>query len=308
MTKIRRFTLLWVCRRSHSPKLRKVLDPDRHLSLNCREPGDLPTRADHMKNKGFPISGLALLLMLWAAFSGERLGAAEEWTDRDGRVIRAEFIRLEGEVVVIEKEGKRFSVPLSRLSDRSSGLARELGGRGAGSRGWLSPGRFLGKSFAECEDMLGPPDRGDDGEGEGRTVSRYFHAPAPGILRLRLEAERQGDLPPRSVTSVWYYFSKGRVRTVGQCFQLTGTEFAGGYRLFNMFKEISGDDALSETQYVRIEGIPGRMIAGWEPAAFGKDRPPEYRHENEDAISFQKQRGLNTWQRYLRMREQSAAP
>jgi hypothetical protein len=261
-----------------------------------------------MKTTGVPTFGLAMALVGAMACSGSGRLSAEEWTARDGRVIDAEFIRLEGESVVIEKEGKRFSVPFVRLSDASVSLARELGGRRESGSGGMSPARFLGKTFAECEGMLGPADRVEEDEGEARTISRYFNAPLPGVLRLRLEAERQGDLPPRTVTSVWYYFSKGRVRTVGECFQLTGADFAGGYRLFNMFKEVSGDDPLSETQYVRIEGIPGRLVAGWEPAAFGKDRPPEYRHGNEDAICFQKQRGLTTWQRYLRMREKSAAP
>jgi hypothetical protein len=154
---------------------------------------------------------------------------------------------------------------------------------------------------------LGSPDRVQEAEEDGQSRSHYFYAPGPGILRLRLECAPQGNQEPELVTAVWYYFSKGRVRTVGQCFKLTGTDFSGGYRLFNMFKEVAADDPLSETQYVRIEGIPGRLIAGWEPAAFGKDRPPEYRHENEDAIAFQKQRGLTTWQRYQRMREKSAA-
>ncbi len=257
-----------------------------------------------MKIPGGHGSGLAVLL-LW--FTGLALGM-EEWTARDGRVIRARFIRLDGEAVVIEKEGKQFSVPLAKLSDDSAALALELAEMPALNSGSLSPSRFLGKSLIECEAMLGAPDRVQEPEEAGQSSSYYFYAPGPGILRLRLECAPQGDQAPTLVTTVWYYLSKGRVRTVGQCFKLTGTDFSGGYRLFNMFKEIAADDLLSETQYVRMEGIPGRLVAGWEPAAFGKDRPPEYRHDGEDAIYFQKQRGLTTWQRYLRMQEKSEAP
>lgn len=56
------------------------------------------------------------------------------WTASDGRVMQAKFIKLDGESVVIEKDGKEFAVPLAKLAPESVALAKKLGGVVAASK------------------------------------------------------------------------------------------------------------------------------------------------------------------------------
>jgi hypothetical protein len=53
---------------------------------------------------------------------------AQEWKDANGRAIRARFIKLVGEMLTIELNGKPFDLPLARLSPDSQALARQLAG------------------------------------------------------------------------------------------------------------------------------------------------------------------------------------
>jgi serine/threonine protein kinase len=48
------------------------------------------------------------------------------WTDVTGRTIQAEFLRLEGEIVIVRMNDAEFKVPLERLSPPSIELARQL--------------------------------------------------------------------------------------------------------------------------------------------------------------------------------------
>lgn len=52
----------------------------------------------------------------------------QSWTSKDGRVIEASFVKLDGESVVIEKDGKMFTVPFSNLEAWSVVQAKKLGG------------------------------------------------------------------------------------------------------------------------------------------------------------------------------------
>ena len=51
---------------------------------------------------------------------------SESWTASDGRVIEAKFIKLDGESVVIEKDGTTFAVPFVKLLPASMALAKKL--------------------------------------------------------------------------------------------------------------------------------------------------------------------------------------
>ncbi len=53
---------------------------------------------------------------------------AQEWKDANGRAIRARFIKLVGETLTIELNGKPFDLPLARLSPDSQALAKQLAG------------------------------------------------------------------------------------------------------------------------------------------------------------------------------------
>ncbi|MBL9113438.1 MAG: hypothetical protein JNJ83_00410 [Verrucomicrobiaceae bacterium] len=69
---------------------------------------------------------LTLCLLLEASFALSQTSTLHSWTASDGRVIEAKFVRLEGESVVIEKDGKTFAVPFSRLAPASVEQAKKL--------------------------------------------------------------------------------------------------------------------------------------------------------------------------------------
>jgi hypothetical protein len=50
------------------------------------------------------------------------------WTNTDGKTIEAEFIHLDGDTVVIRKDGKEFKIPLAKLSPASREQALTFGG------------------------------------------------------------------------------------------------------------------------------------------------------------------------------------
>jgi pimeloyl-ACP methyl ester carboxylesterase len=44
---------------------------------------------------------------------------AKQWTNTEGKVITAEFVRLDGEAVVVKSGGKEFRIPFAKLADSS---------------------------------------------------------------------------------------------------------------------------------------------------------------------------------------------
>lgn len=48
------------------------------------------------------------------------------WTSADGKTIQAAYIKLDGEAVVIRKDGREFTIPFSRLSPESIEKAKAL--------------------------------------------------------------------------------------------------------------------------------------------------------------------------------------
>jgi hypothetical protein len=50
------------------------------------------------------------------------------WTAIDGRVIQALFVKLQGEAVVINKDGKQFTIPFAKLAPASVEQAKKLAG------------------------------------------------------------------------------------------------------------------------------------------------------------------------------------
>ena len=52
--------------------------------------------------------------------------SAQEWTNTDGKTITAEFIRLDGDAVVVKNGGKEFRIPFSKLAEASVRRAKAL--------------------------------------------------------------------------------------------------------------------------------------------------------------------------------------
>jgi len=71
-----------------------------------------------------PLFALALTATL--ALHAQDAAPLQSWIASDGRVIQAKFVKLDGESVVIEKDGARFAVPFAKLSPASVALARKL--------------------------------------------------------------------------------------------------------------------------------------------------------------------------------------
>ncbi|MCB1278490.1 hypothetical protein [Prosthecobacter sp.] len=74
---------------------------------------------------------LMLKLDKWGAaglrFSAPGTIPAQRWKSTDGREIEAQFVRLDGEDVLLTRAGKPFKVPLAKLAAESQELARRLG-------------------------------------------------------------------------------------------------------------------------------------------------------------------------------------
>ncbi len=70
---------------------------------------------------------MALTLLVATPYTAHAQDKLPSWTNTSGKVIMAEFIRLEGETLVIRKDGKLFNVPLTKLSPESQTLAKKLG-------------------------------------------------------------------------------------------------------------------------------------------------------------------------------------
>ena len=71
-----------------------------------------------MSGKTCIVAGVALMVTGFAGWV-----EARQWTDVDGRVMEADFVSVDGDKVVIRKNGREHSVALSRLS--------------AGDRDWI---------------------------------------------------------------------------------------------------------------------------------------------------------------------------
>ncbi|QTN34135.1 hypothetical protein HZ994_18030 [Akkermansiaceae bacterium] len=54
---------------------------------------------------------------------------ADTWTSSDGKTIEADFVRLQDDSLFLRSAGKEYSVPLSRLDQKSQGYARFLHGK-----------------------------------------------------------------------------------------------------------------------------------------------------------------------------------
>jgi hypothetical protein len=117
-------------------------DPDGssfYTSMNLDKKDD-----DHMppaKEPQPPAAGIALI-KAWiaegASLDGKKAvaaapapgagGAGQTWTSADGKTIQANFLRMEGENVVIQRaDGVCFILPLERLSPESQALAKNGG-------------------------------------------------------------------------------------------------------------------------------------------------------------------------------------
>ena len=74
------------------------------------------------------IKTLAALLLLAAGLPlcAQGTNSVHPWTSSDGKIIQAKFVRMEADAVVIEREGKPFTIPFTKLAPASVELAKRL--------------------------------------------------------------------------------------------------------------------------------------------------------------------------------------
>ena len=77
-----------------------------------------------MNSRFIPVLVSLLLLTLFP--SALRSQSPTFWTSKDGRSLDAQFVRLEGESVVVRKDGAELRLPFASLSQESVNLARSL--------------------------------------------------------------------------------------------------------------------------------------------------------------------------------------
>ena len=70
---------------------------------------------------------LVLYLALAAMMPAQPAGGISTWTRTDGQAIQAGFLRLEGDAVVVLRDGNEFTIPFSMLTSDSLRQAQELG-------------------------------------------------------------------------------------------------------------------------------------------------------------------------------------
>lgn len=87
----------------------------------------------HIPNPSTPRSVHRFVLCVFTTLAfvasssfAEAQDSLPSWTNTSGKTIKAEFIKLDGETLVIRKDGKLFNVPLSKFSVESQEQARKL--------------------------------------------------------------------------------------------------------------------------------------------------------------------------------------
>ncbi|MBX7208812.1 MAG: hypothetical protein K1X78_10900 [Verrucomicrobiaceae bacterium] len=236
----------------------------------------------------------------------------QTWTDTKGKVIQAKFIKLQGDSVTLDVNGREFVFPIGKLSPESVALAKKLAGVAdappvKGDVKANDPVSWLGKTFEQCEAVLGKPEKVEEPDGQWRSFARYYKSSVPGISRIKLERLPEGSMSgpvPTTVNSVICYFPKGTLKTMGEVFAKLGlakdgAKISTGYSSLDAAKAAakargpkepneSWDDPLPTEPGISqsVSGIKGNLVAYWTSAESSKTRSPRFQHPDEDALKI----------------------
>ncbi|MDP1591130.1 MAG: hypothetical protein Q8M07_25470 [Prosthecobacter sp.] len=150
----------------------------------------------------------------------------------------------------------------------------------------ILPANFLGKTFEECEKILGQPVKIENPEGKWRSFARYYKSPAPGLSRIKLERVPEGSMAgpvPATVNSVWLYFPKGQIKSFADALTKSGLSTQG-------LADANLQVPLQELGSSTLDGIQGGLRAMWGLAEASKKMPPQYQHHDEDTLWVTKKR------------------
>ena len=70
-----------------------------------------------------------LFLSCLPSLFGQESTELHPWTDLNGRTLQAKFISATDTTVTIDWNGKRFSLPLNTLDDKTKTLVKKLNGQ-----------------------------------------------------------------------------------------------------------------------------------------------------------------------------------
>jgi outer membrane protein assembly factor BamB len=99
---------------------------------------------------------VALLISVSNRIQAQEAAPPLPWTSTDGRVIQAKFVKMNGTTVIMEKDGKQFQVPFSKLSTESIEQAKKLNTPGVSALPQLTQSK---------------PDRREDSKGDKDLVN-----------------------------------------------------------------------------------------------------------------------------------------
>ena len=119
------------------------------------------------------------------------------------------------------------------------------------------PLQYLGKTFADCEKLLGKPTSEEPVDQPFPRAFRYYKSPLAQASRIRLMQTPKTPVLRQftnAVTHVTYYFPKGRLKNWRDAFALLGLPANG-------LKE------KSSPAFTTVTGIPGGFLAQWTPAS-----------------------------------------
>ena len=168
-----------------------------------------------------------------------------EWTNSDGKSIRAEFVRIEGESVVVNKDGKSFTIPFAKLSRESVEQAKKLSGNNAShpapGKVDISPENFFGKTFEDCEKILGKP------SASLNQFEKEFRPDVQDLSRIKIKEMTLGRKSPDGKEEaalgmyISYYFKKDTINSLSGALEAVGIP-ADGWTQSTMGTALSDAD------------------------------------------------------------------
>ena len=171
-----------------------------------------------------------------------------EWTNSDGKSIHAEFVHVEGESVVVNKDGKSFTIPFAKLTPESTEQAKKLSGIKAPPppvvKFDISPESFLGKTFEECEKILGKP------SASLNQFEKDFKPDIHGLTRIKIKEMTLGRKMPDGKSEaapgmyISYYFKKDTIGNLSGALDTVGIS-ADGWSISTVGTAISEADKKS---------------------------------------------------------------
>ncbi len=135
----------------------------------------------------------------------------------------------------------------------------------------VRPSQFAGKSFEQCENVLGKPTRIEPPNASDKCEYRYYTPNSSSITQLMLSRGTRGVNGPLSETVNYfrYYFPKGKHKTWQEALASLGVQTAG----------LSGTGP-------SIDGIAGDYRAAWTLAEWSLKQAPKYHHPDTDTLDL----------------------